>query len=272
MTKNKIKAKKNLGQNFLISTRIQQKIIKACHIDENDIILEIGPGKGALTEDLAYASKELIAIEKDKRFVNQLRNKFPSESVTIIHGDILKYQIPKSDTKYKIVGNLPYNISSPIIEKMLEQRDRFDSFFMTVQLEFGRRLAAQPNTKDYGSLSCFVQYYCEIDLLFRIKNTAFSPIPKVESVFLKMKPLKKPLVAVKDEEYLFRLIRCAFAQRRKTIVNSLGHFIEKSRCTELLNSLSLNPKSRAENLSLEDYGKLANLCYQEGFSFQPLNQ
>lgn len=250
--------KKSLGQNFLINSHIVKRIAAACEIKPSDIILEIGPGKGALTRSLSQHARRVIAVEKDFMLAKKLQEDFRHTNVTVIQADILKFQLENLGLKTKIIGNLPYNIATPIIEKALRCRNYFETFYMTVQLEYGRRMAAKPNTEDYGSFSCFVQYYADIKILFKIKNSAFYPVPKVQSCFLYLVPLKKPRHQANDEELLFQIIRSGFGQRRKTIQNSLSTAIDQSIIPDLLQSLNINPKLRAENLSLEDYVKISN--------------
>ena len=157
----------------------------------------------------------------------------------------------------KVIGNIPYYISTPIIEKLIEDRGKISAAFLTVQLEFGQRLTAKPGCKDYGSLSCFAQYYAEIKMLFKIKNTCFKPAPKVDSCFLCLMMRPKQQGAVADEEYLFKLIQTAFQQRRKNIVNSLKGLVGKEKLEVLLKDLGINATARPENLTLSNY---INLC------------
>ena len=257
--------KKYLGQNFLLNPPMQQKIINACELKPTDVVLEIGPGKGALTKLIAPRVAKVIAIEKDRDLAQTLKTEFENSNVTIIEDDILhflqRYQVPiqhKVPGTLKIIGNLPYNIATAIIEKAILHRRHFELFFMTVQLEHGKRMAAQPHTKDYGSFSCFVQLYTETKILFRVPPAAFYPMPKVQSCFLKMNFLDHPSQEVKNEDLLFKIIREAFGQRRKTIENSLAKLIGKEKLREYLAKLSIDSKSRAENLSLADYAKLTN--------------
>ena len=248
---------KHLGQNFLVDPNVKRKIISACDLSENDTVLEIGPGGGALTRELAPRVKKLIAVETDKVLFQELRDKFHGTSTEIIHADFLELPTGSLPDNLKAIGNLPYYISTPIIEKILLQPDKFSSFFLTIQYELGRRLAAGPGTKEYGSFSCFVQYYAEPKILFKIKNTAFRPVPKVDSCFLKLTPLKRSNKA-QDERWLFQIIRHAFQQRRKTLANALSRLIEPEKLQQVLKKLDLGEKVRAENLQLEDFIALSN--------------
>ncbi len=255
-----ITPKKSLGQNFLVNSRIQERIIAACDLQTDETVLEIGPGKGALTQKIIEQVKLVLAIEKDKRCVDHLCGQMEGKSIEIVHADILAYPFESLQPKTKIIGNLPYNIATPIIEKFLKHRKRFSAFYMTVQLEYGQRMAAKPNAKKakvYGAFSCFVQYYADVKMLFKIKNTAFHPVPKVESCFLKLTP-REPQWKAENEEFLFRLIRTCFSQRRKTILNSLSSIVDKKTMKPVLGKLQIHPTLRAENLSLEKFVHLAN--------------
>ena len=249
--------KKSLGQNFLVNPRIQQKIIEACELEKDDVVLEIGPGQGALTRPLSERVSKVFAIEKDDRLAGRLSGEFAGTNVLIIHDDVLEYSFDRLPEGVKVVGNLPYNIATPIIEKVLTFRHKFSAFYLTVQLEYGNRIAATPGSRDYGSLSCFVQYYADVRKLFNIPPSAFSPAPKVESCFLFLRPLSQPRWPARDEQFLFILIRACFSQRRKTIRNSLAT-VYGEETGEILKKLNIDPMLRAEDLGLQDYVRLAN--------------
>jgi len=264
--------KKSLGQNFLINQNVQQRIIAACDLKPADIVLEIGPGKGALTRLIAPHVKKVIAVEKDTQLAAELKLQFYDSNVTIIHEDILKYSFDGLPDHIKIIGNLPYNIATPIIEKVLTYGKKFYVFYMTVQLEYGQRMAAKPSTKSYGSWSCFTQYYADIQMLFKVGRAAFYPVPKVQSCFLRLDIPRKVRLEVQDEKLFFKIIRSAFNQRRKTIMNSLSSLCDKTQLAEILESLEINTKFRAENLALEDYARITHAMLDyESFS-HPLNQ
>ncbi|MBI5416182.1 MAG: ribosomal RNA small subunit methyltransferase A [Candidatus Omnitrophica bacterium] len=250
--------KKSLGQNFLINPRIRQRIIEACELQPDDVVLEIGPGMGVLTRPLSAAVKHVLAIEKDNFLAPQLEKEFAGTNVTVEHADVLKYPFEQLSAPMKVVGNLPYNIATPIIEKVLAFRRKFPVFYLTVQLEYGNRIVAKPGSKDYGSLSCFVQYYAQTEKLFKIPPSAFSPAPKVNSCFLSLRMRLEPAAKARDEEFLFKLIRTCFSQRRKTLKNSLAVIYGKGETEELLRKFDIDPMLRAEDLSLEDYVRLAN--------------
>jgi len=252
--------KKNLGQNFLTDIRIQQKIIQACDLKIEDVVVEIGPGSGALTRLIAPQVKRLICVETDRDLIGPLRLGLPS-SVEIVHADFLKWDMGHLPSGAKVIGNIPYYISTPIIEKLIQDRTKFSTAFLTVQLEFGERLTAKAggrDPKDYGSLSCFAQYHADIKMLFKIKNTCFKPAPQVDSCFLRliMRPYDQGLAS--DEEFLFKLIQTAFQQRRKTIVNSLKGLVGREKLEGSLKVLGIDFNARPENLTLSNYIGLCN--------------
>ncbi len=253
----KHRLKKNLGQNFLTDVRIQQKIIQNCDLNSQDMVVEIGPGQGVLTRLIAPQVQRLICVEADRDLIEPLRSSLPS-SAEIVHADFLKWDMGHLIGKVKIIGNIPYYISTPIIEKLIENREKISAVFLTVQLEFGQRLTAKSGGKDYGSLSCFAQYYADIQMLFKIKNTCFKPVPKVDSCFLRlmMRPQRQALAT--DEAFLFKLIQTAFQQRRKTIVNSLKGLVSKGKVEQSLKTLEINFNARPENLTLSNYIGLCN--------------
>ena len=273
--------KKHLGQNFLHDQRILGKITDACAFTPQDTVVEIGPGKGVLTRLLAPRVKTLYAVEYDKDLVAYLKDlSFPSASVGnpvhIIHADFLKWDLDNIPQPVKVIGNIPYYISTPIIERLIAQRAGITEAFLTVQLEFGRRLAAKSGGKEYGSLSCFIQYYAEVQVLFKIKNSCFTPVPKVDSCFVRLAFRPKPAYHPKNEAMVFKVIRQAFSQRRKTIVNALLPLVErfpspsvgrvreggaKEYLARVLGALSLSPQTRPEQISLQNYVDISDaLC------------
>ena len=249
--------KKHLGQNFLADKHMQQKIIQACDLEIEDVVVEIGSGQGVLTRLIAPLVKRLICVETDRDLIGPLRSGLPS-SVEIIHADFLKWDMSYLPPGVKVIGNIPYYISTPIIEKLIIDRTKFSAAFLTVQLEFGQRLTAKAGGKDYGSLSCFAQYYADIKMLFKIKNTCFKPVPKVDSCFLRLMIRPQPQEPASDEEFLFKLIQTAFQQRRKNIVNSLKGLVAKEKLEESLRNLGIDFNARPENLTLSNYIALSN--------------
>lgn len=250
-------SRKSLGQHFLVNPHVVRRIMSSCELHPADIILEIGPGKGALTHALSPHVKTVIAVEKDGRLAERLKREFQHTNVNIVHADILHYPFDALPDNMKIIGNLPYNIATPVIEKVFHYRKKFYAFFMTVQLEYGRRITAKPGTKSYGSFSCFVQFYASAQILFQIRNSAFQPAPKVQSCFLRLDLLREPKYKAVDEGFLFRIIRSCFGQRRKTIQNSLSGALGKEEIPGLLRALKIDPKWRAEDLGLEAYVRIS---------------
>lgn len=258
-----IKPKKSLGQNFLIDKNIQRKIISSCSLSKEDIVLEVGAGTGDLTEHLAIAAKKVYALEVDRRLFPLLEQKLSSyANFRLIKGSILDFDINKflldnpAGRKIKVIGNIPYYISSPIIEHLIQYRDKIDTVFMTVQKEFGRRVNAVAGSKEYGSFSCFVQYYALSRIIFEIKKGSFKPVPKVDSCFLSLKFRQDPPVKVRDEESFFKLIRTAFNQRRKTLRNSLAGFITSGLLEEFLEQQGIDRNVRPERLTLDEFARL----------------
>ncbi|MBL8012711.1 MAG: ribosomal RNA small subunit methyltransferase A [Candidatus Omnitrophica bacterium] len=254
------RAKKYLGQNFLIDPHIIERIIESCQLSKEETIIEIGPGTGALTRHLKNRVKTLIAIEKDKALAASLTKELAGSNVKIIEGDFLELDLASIVSKtgpIKLIGNLPYYISTPILTKVIEQRKHVTNFYLTVQREFAQRLGAHPGTKEYGSLSCFVQYYARVQPLFLIKSTCFKPRPKVDSGFLRINIRQVPEYPSRDEQFLFQVIRQGFNQRRKTLLNALSVIISKARLEIILNAMGLNIQARAEQLSLEKFVLLA---------------
>jgi len=260
---------KRRGQNFLIDQRAQERIIQAIDVKAAEEIVEIGPGLGALTEDLALQANKVFAVEKDKALARILQQRLSRyTNLQIIHQDILKFDIKKSThKKVKIVGNLPYYITTPIIGYLLEeQRENLKEIFITVQHEVGRRLVAKVDSKDYSSFSIFVQYFTEPEILFSIPKRAFYPQPKVDSVFVHLDILKRPRVKTNNPQQFFNIVRTCFNQRRKTILNSLAHKLgktEKMRIQQALTQEGIDVGVRPENLSLAEFAEIENILCNE---------
>ncbi len=260
-----IKPKKSLGQNFLIDKNIQKKIISAADFNKEDIVLEIGSGTGELASQIAQFVKYVYALEIDQRLYPSLEeNLSHCINCEIIKTDILKFDIEKFlkkkkiNQKIKVIGNIPYYISSPIIEHLINHRQVVSTAYLTVQKEFGRRVKSFPGSKEYGSFSCFVQYYAQSSIVFEIKKGSFKPVPKVDSCFLKLKFFDQPLVKVNSQVKFFKLIRTAFNQRRKTLRNSLKELVEKTKLENALNLYGLDINIRPEELSLQQFANLSN--------------
>ncbi len=254
--------KRQLGQNFLIDPNILRKIVAACDLKTTDTILEIGPGLGVLTNALSQHVKKIFAVETDHKLCQNLIEQFKDSNVTIIHADFLKYCLDALPSHLKVVGNLPYYISTPIIEKILNYRKKFTVMYITLQWELGLRMTAQVGSRDYSALSCYLQYYTDAKILFKIKNTCFRPIPKVDSCFMELMIRSEPLYKINHEELLFKLIHSAFQQRRKTIVNALDTLVDRREMIKILEMLQIDCKLRAENLSLRNYVELTETIEQ----------
>lgn len=252
---------KSLGQNFLIDGNIVKNIVEKSGITDEDIVLEIGPGFGTLTEELALNAKKVIAIEKDHRLMEVLDYTLQNyDNVKIINEDFLKIDLEKifieeaQGQKLKVVANLPYYITTPILERIIENKNYFSTVSVMVQEEVARRVVASPNNKDYGSLTLYLEYNCEKEILMKVPRTVFMPSPKVDSAILYLELVERDFDV--DEEYLFKFIRSGFTKRRKNIMNSLSKGfvnISKEELKEILFSLELSGNLRAENLSLQDY-------------------
>jgi len=262
MSAEKIRPRKSLGQNFLFDKNIQGKIISAAELSSDDTVLEIGAGRGELTRLLVDRVKKIYAVEIDRALAQGLSREFgDSVKIKIINQDILKLDLNKNCaglSQIKVIGNIPYYVSSPILDYLLRYHNRISTIFITVQKEFGQRMAALPGSKDYGSFSCFIQYYCQPKILFTIKKTSFWPAPKVDSCLIRLKIRKEPAVKVKDQEAFFKLIRSAFNQRRKTLRNSLKGMIEDARLERFFQRWNIDPNIRPQDLGLQDFAHLLN--------------
>lgn len=255
-----IRPSKRLGQNFLIDQNTRKRIIDAARLCREDTVLEIGPGLGALTEEVCKRAKRVIAIEKDRRLYNFLLENVSSSNLELIHGDILRYNFSKV-SKIKIIGNLPYYISSPILAYLLKNRSSIDSIFVTLQKEFAERLVAGAGNKTYGAISCFAQFYTKPNFLFVVKKTVFYPVPQVDSSFLEI-GIRDGGLYLTDEEKMFKIIKASFEKRRKTILNSLysgGVFSSREEAIDKLERSGISHTRRPETISLKEFANLANV-------------
>lgn len=255
-------AKKALGQNFLFDKNVLNKIITALNLKSDETVLEIGAGLGGLTALLGERAKEVIAVEIDKQAVAILKDKFSAiKNIRIVNEDFLKYDIPKkfrSGNRLKVAGNIPYYITSPIIERLFKFRASISEVFLTVQKEVAERMVALPGTRDWSALTCFVRYYAKVKILFKIKPGSFRPAPKVESAFLKLEFFDHPPFKAADEEFFFKMIKAAFNQRRKTFINALSPLSSKEKTALVLNNLGIKPDIRAEDIALADLVKISD--------------
>ena len=274
LQKYKFNFQKKFGQNFLIDTHVLDKIIDAAGITEEDFVLEIGPGIGTMTQYLCENAREVVAVEIDKNLIPILEDTLSDyRNVTVINQDILKLDIPalakeKNDGKpIKVVANLPYYITTPIIMGLFESHVPIDSITIMVQKEVADRMQVGPGTKDYGALSLAVQYYAKPEIVANVPPNCFMPRPKVGSAVIKLTRYEKPPVDVKDEGLMFRLIRASFNQRRKTLVNGIrnsGDFsLSKEEIEDVFNRCDLPLNIRGEALTLEQFAMLANCIYDE---------
>ena len=269
--------KKSFGQNFLTDTNILQKIVDTAEIDKNVNVIEIGPGIGALTEFLAESAAEVMAFEIDDRLVPILADTLRDfDNVTVVNQDILKVDLAQyiaefknPDLPIKVVANLPYYITTPILMHLIESGIPFSEFVVMMQKEVADRISAQPNTKSYGSLSIAVQYYMTAKVAFIVPRTVFVPAPNVDSAILKMVRRDQPAVEVQDEKFFFKVSKASFVHRRKTLWNNLTSHFGKSEETKVkltvaLEKAELSPSVRGEALTLADFARLADALKEQG--------
>lgn len=255
----KIFPKKRLGQNFIIDLEVLDRMSEIAELTKNDEVLEIGAGLGTLTAYLAERAKRVVAIENDERLFEKLRTSIHHRPrLKLILGDALKIDFRKLFTgnKMKVISNLPYSISSPILIKLLENRDIFSLIVIMIQREVGERITASPGGRDYGSISVLLQTFFDISIELLVHPEAFWPKPKVESVVLKLNPLRNPRIEIRDMELFKKIVRASFSSRRKILANSLRSLITKDEVEAILKSAEIDRKRRAETLSIEEFGRL----------------
>lgn len=261
---------KKYGQNFLIDKNVLNKIITAAEITEEDCVLEIGPGIGTMTQCLAEHAREVVAVEIDKNLIPILEETLgPYDNVTVINADILKLDVGKivaernGGRPVKVVANLPYYITTPIIMRLLEDHIPLKSITVMVQKEVAERMQVGPGTKDYGALSLAVQYYARPEIVANVPPNCFIPRPNVGSAVVRLSCYPEPPVKTRDEKKMFALIRASFNQRRKTLANGLGNApelgISREMAVEALEKMGLSPAVRGETLTLEQFAELGNL-------------
>ncbi|KJQ65997.1 Ribosomal RNA small subunit methyltransferase A [Streptococcus gordonii] len=269
--------KKSFGQNFLTDTNILQKIVDTAEIDKNVNVIEIGPGIGALTEFLAESAAEVMAFEIDDRLVPILADTLRDfDNVTVVNQDILKVDLAQyiaefknPDLPIKVVANLPYYITTPILMHLIESGIPFSEFVVMMQKEVADRISAQPNTKAYGSLSIAVQYYMTAKVAFIVPRTVFVPAPNVDSAILKMVRRERPAVEVQDEKFFFKVTKASFVHRRKTLWNNLTSYFGKSeevktKLERALEKADLAANVRGEALDLAAFARLSDALKSEG--------
>jgi 16S rRNA (adenine1518-N6/adenine1519-N6)-dimethyltransferase len=258
---------KSLGQNFLIDGSVLDQIAEGAELSENDVVLEVGPGIGVLTQVLCERAGRVVAVEIDRGLLPVLEETLEDyDNVEVVQGDILKLNLPQlfeeklSGAQVKVVANLPYYITTPIIMNFFEQKLPVERIVVMVQKEVADRMQAVPSTKAYGTLSIAVQYYAKAKIVTTVSSNSFFPSPNVDSAVIALVRREKPAVDVKDEDLFFRVVKAGFAQRRKTLPNTLSSTmgIEKDLLRQALAAAEIDPKRRGESLSLEEFGRLAD--------------
>ena len=257
-----IKMSKKLGQNFLIKRGIVDEIVHAAELTPGEPVLEVGPGIGTLTQGLAQSGADVTAIELDRRLLEVLDTTLASyDNVRIVHGDVLKLDVPTimNHKPFKVVANLPYYITTPIIMSLLESKLPIERLVVMVQKEVTLRMVAKPGTKDYGALSVAVQYYTEPDIVLDVPPKSFLPAPAVTSSVIRCVLRDKPPVDVIDEKLFFRVVKAGFAQRRKTFSNTMKTTgLSKDRIEELLAKANIDGQRRGETFTLQEFADVAN--------------
>lgn len=262
------KFNKNLGQNFLIDDTVLEDIVAGAEVSKDDFIIEIGPGVGTLTRELLKKSKKVCSIELDSDLIPILEEELKEfDNFQLIHKDALKInfdEIIGEEKSVKVVANLPYYVTTPIIARLLKENYKFHSLTIMIQKEVAERIDAEPGGKDYGSLSVLVQYYCDTKIIRKVSPKSFIPQPKVDSIVIRLDRLSKPRVDVKDEELFFKVARQSFNMRRKTLrnaVKSLG-IIDSDKIEEAFQLANIDPQRRGETLSIEEFATLADSIYK----------
>lgn len=262
--------KKSLGQNFLIDTNILHNIVESAELNADKAVMEIGPGIGALTEQLCRVAGRVTAVEIDQRLLPILADTLaPYPNVSVVHGDVLELNLHQvfqeqfsGYEKVSVVANLPYYVTTPILMKLLEERLPIENIVVMIQKEVAERIAAKPGSKDYGSLSVAAQFYAEASEEMIVPASVFVPKPNVDSAVIKLAIRQKPAVEVVDEGLFFRLVRASFAQRRKTLLNNLLNNLfrkdQKDAVIQLLKTTGIDPARRGETLSLDEYARVTN--------------
>ena len=247
-------AKKKFGQNFLKDSSIIHSIIQSIQPLQDDLLVEIGPGLGALTKPLLEKTTHLFAIELDRDIVNWMQNQYSKNNITIFNEDVLNFNLHQFDKKIRIVGNLPYNISTPILFKCIEDIKIIADLHFMLQKEVVERMIAAPSSSEYGRLSVMLQYYFAMEHLVHVPKESFDPEPKVESSFVRLIPHDNYTFVANNIDQFGKIVKEAFSQRRKTIRNTLKNFMDAND----FENIDINPQLRAENLSVSDFVKISN--------------
>lgn len=258
---------KSLGQNFLIDENIINKILDGAEISKDDMVLEVGPGIGTLTQYLGESSKKVLAIEIDQSLLPILEETLGGyDNIEVINGDVLKLDLNSiveeklGGERVKVIANLPYYVTTPIIMRFLEEEVPVKDIVVMVQKEVADRMKASPRTKDYGALSVAVQYYCTPEIVTRVPRSVFIPQPNVESTVIRLKVLDRPRIDIDDKETFFKVVKASFAKRRKTLLNSLSMSdigLDKAAIKKALEDSNIDPRRRGESLEIEEFAILA---------------
>jgi 16S rRNA (adenine1518-N6/adenine1519-N6)-dimethyltransferase len=261
------KFSKSLGQNFLVDDSVLNDIVNGAEVSEEDFVIEIGPGVGTLTAQLLMKAKRVTAIELDNDLIPILQEELGSnENFSLIHKDALKVDFNEligDEKSVKLVANLPYYVTTPIILKLLKDGYNFKSLTIMIQKEVAERMNAEPDCKEYGALSVLVQYYCNTSIIRKVPPTCFIPRPKVESIVIKLDRLEEPRVKAKDTSFMFELVRAGFNMRRKTLWNAAKTLkVDKVKLEEAFEKSGIDPKRRAETLTLEEFAILSDCIYE----------
>ncbi|KGK90643.1 MULTISPECIES: 16S rRNA (adenine(1518)-N(6)/adenine(1519)-N(6))-dimethyltransferase RsmA [unclassified Clostridium] len=267
VNKYNFKFSKSLGQNFLIDDQVLRDIVAGAEVNNEDFIIEIGPGVGTLTKELLQVAKKVCAIELDKDLIPILNEELREfQNFELINKDALKVnfdEIIGEEKSVKLVANLPYYVTTPIIVKLLTEGYKFKSLTIMIQKEVAERIDANPSTKEYGALSLLVQYYCDTELVRKVSPASFIPRPKVDSSVIKLSKLDSPRVKVEDEKLFFKIIRASFNMRRKTLWNALKSLgLSKDLLENALQECDVDPKRRGETLSIYEFANLSNSIHR----------
>ena len=274
LNKYNLAAKKSLGQNFIIDTNILGNMVAAGDVDKSTTVIEIGPGIGALTEQIAKVAKEVYAFEIDDRFLPVLEDTLsPYDNVTVIHQDVLAVDFEAFEAEYLqdaerliVIANLPYYITTPIIMHLLESSLPVEQMLLMMQKEVANRLEAVPSTKAYGSLTIALKYYTEVEIAFVVPPTVFNPQPNVDSAVIKLDVRKEPIISVQNEKLFFTIVRAAFGQRRKTIWNNLRRALNDKEQEDYLRKAfelaQIDPSRRGESLDISEFGRLVDALHE----------
>lgn len=264
--------KKGLGQNLLVDWNMIEKVVRTAQVEKGDVVLEVGPGLGEMTLALAQRAKQVIAIEIDSRMVEILREKLKGHSnIQVIKQDILKVDfkewVGREEGPIKVVSNLPYQISTPLLFRFIESREVFSTFTLMLQREVAERIQASPGRKEYGPLSIFIQIFLDVSICFRIHPSAFFPPPKVESAVVHLVWKERPMIDKDHEEWFKKIVRASFGYRRKTLINALkkAEFLLPESLGLRMEKIGIDPQRRPETLTLQEYVKLAETLKDDYF-------